>query len=139
MNTEPPNDAQGHFINIRWSAIVFATGLLTVWLWFCHELSFIALDYPLRLAGQRADYPASGSIPFFIGCGKALLLSLFKTSLVWGIPFALMLALVFVGFGVRSCRLRCALGIVLLFVPVGMPACFNVYQHLVWVKSVGGD
>jgi hypothetical protein len=110
-----------------------------VWCWFCFVMSSVALDYPLRRAGESAVYPASGTPAFFIGCAKALILVLVHTSFVWLIPFAIALFLLFWGLGVRRFRPRTLIGLSILILPITVSAGFQIYHHLLWVESVGGD
>ena len=123
----------------RWTGILFAIGLVMLWCWFSLVMSSIALDYPLRRAGESAFYPASGTPAFFIGCAKALFLVLVHTSFVWVIPFAIALSLIFWGLGVKRFRPRALIGLSILILPIIVSSGFRIHHHLLWVESVGGD
>ena len=95
------------------------TGILLVgvWCWFSHALTEVALDYPLRRAGENEIYPALGTLPFYGGCMRALLQVMMASSFVWVIPFVITLLLLFKAFAVTSWWSRCLLFLTPLILP----------------------
>ena len=46
----------------------------------------LALDYPIRRAGQSTEYPAWGTSAFYWNCIYQSILMLGATILLWGLP-----------------------------------------------------
>ena len=95
------------------------TGILLVgvWCWFSDTMTYLALDYPFRLAGRLAPYPPFGTLPFYGECMSALLRGMRVSCHVWGIPFLVSVLLLFKAFAVTSGWSRCLLFLTLLFLP----------------------
>ena len=98
-------------------------------------MTWVALDYPLRRAGEGDTHPALGSLAFYLGCVRELLVTLSITSYMWVILFILALCAVFVGFGVTSWRSRIFVSLVILILPITAFSLHAIYRHMKWAAN----
>ena len=71
---------------IRWIGILALLGLFGAWIWLSHVMVSLALDYPIRRAGESAEYPARGTPAFYWNCIYRSAQMLGITVFYWGIP-----------------------------------------------------
>ncbi len=135
MNETKPNSTIVPNGRYRW--VMFATKALIAvimiavfvgWCWLSWGVSSIALDYPLRRAGESADYPPLGTLAFYVGCAKALLAAHYLI-LIPGIPIGLAFATIFGNFGIKSWHARCLIISAVLLMPGAIFAPFKIYRY----------
>ncbi|MGV3661557.1 MAG: hypothetical protein ACO1TE_15325 [Prosthecobacter sp.] len=119
----------------RIACFFMAVLLLGMWCWFCEGISDVALDYPLRLAGQQASYPPFDTAAFYLNCVRALAEVFIVSSFAWAVPLMLTLALLFAGLRMRSWRRQALVSLVILIVPVTSFAAHSIYQSRNWHMS----
>lgn len=114
---------------------LLAIALLALWCWFSFGMSSLALDYPLRRAGENAEYPAFGTFAFFLGCGRALARVFTATSYIWLLPMGLALFLMFRGFALHSLRSRLLSSFAILTLPIICYASWDIHRHMQWARE----
>jgi hypothetical protein len=105
--------------------------LIGTWITMVKTLSNLALDYPLRRAGDSIEYPPAGTLPFYIGCGEALLGMAFIPVFV----LALALSLISAGLGVGRWRPRFLFSVALLILPVIAIGTHDVYAGVQFIRA----
>ena len=132
---QPENSTRAWDMNtgIKFLRAAIAVALIGILIWVFRELSPLALDYPFRRAGDSAEFPPLGTLPFYVGCAKAL----FGMGFVWMIVFvtAIALAFTFKGFKVASWRSRflASLGIIILSMTIS--AVYDIQQQMQWYRA----
>gem|GEM_PF-3272136 len=86
----------------------------------------LALDYPFRRAGDSAEYPPLGTLPFYVGCAKAL----FGMAFVWIIVFAIALAFTCRVFTEVSWRSRFFASLATLILLMTMSATYDIQRQM---------
>lgn len=95
--------------------------------------SELALDYPFRRAGENAEFPPVGTLPFYLGCVQALLGMLF----VWicTLVAAIALAFTFRAFTLVPWRVRFLNAVALLLMPMTLSAVFDIRRQVQWYEA----
>ncbi len=91
----------------------------------------LALDYPFRRAGESAEFPPLGTLPFYVGCAKAFLAHGFIIAFV--IAFAL--AFTFRAFTVSSWRSRFLASLAMLILLMTISASYDIHQQMQWYRA----
>lgn len=133
-NAAPITDASRRPFGIstvaRIVCALLAIVLLAVWCWFSFGMSSLALDYPLRRAGESAMYPAFGTLAFYLGCLRELARIFAFTSYMWILPMGLALFLMFRGFALHSLRSRLLSSFTILTLPIICYASWDIHRHM---------
>ncbi len=115
--------------------IILSILVLAGWGWLSEIGAELALDYPLRRAGESELFPALGTPAFYTNCAKALLDDLTGMLIIFGLPLALSLFYLLRNCGIKS---RLCILLVLAGVTIGPLACFGaleIHQHMSRVKE----
>lgn len=125
----------GTRIVIRIVCALLAIALLALWCWFSFGMSSLALDYPLRRAGESAEYPAFGTLAFYVGCLRGLARIFAIASYMWLLPMGLALFLMFRGFALHSLRSRLLSSLAILTLPIICYAAWDIHRHMQWARE----
>ncbi len=110
--------------------VAAAIALLCTWVCIAKTFCQLALDYPLRRAGDNDEFPPLGTLPFYIGCAQALL----GKNLLFIILFAVILAFIIKGCGVVSWRSRFLLSMMVLSLPIMAFGAHDIYSFMQYAK-----
>ena len=136
MDNEPepvlhPNDHRmSDSVGVRVLCSAVSVALFGVWFWLSRAFSSLSLDYPLRRAGENADYPALGTTEFYIGCLSALAEDVLFSMWLWAIPMALALGLAFRGFRITIWRWRLVLAVSVITLPSLLCGAYEIYRYM---------
>jgi hypothetical protein len=110
-----------------------AVSLSSFCLWIFRVLTPIALDYPFRRAGESAEFPPLGTLPFYVGCAKALLGML----VVWILAFIVAIALAFLlkVLTVASWRSRFFASLAMLILLMTLSATYDIHRQVQWYRE----
>ena len=141
IETEPaplfyPSDhrrADGVGVRLLCSAV--AITLFGVWIWFSTAIASLSLDYPLRRAGESAEFPALGTFAFYTNCLSELVGGVLITVWIWAIPMGLALTLAYRGFRITSWRWRIALACCVITLPTMLHGGYDIHHHMSWARE----
>ena len=112
----------------RATGLVFSLTLLGVWLWFCHDMVSLALDYPIRCAGLVRQHPPVGSAGFFLECTVEIGRMMFATSPYWLLPFSLVVLLLVRSLQIQATIWRVSVALGCLLLPLFLFACGEILR-----------
>lgn len=112
------------------TSVLLALGLLGCWIYLSRDFAFLALDYPLRRAGESDEYPALGTGAFYIGCASALLSTSVTMLIVFSVPLALVILMLVKSFGLKSRFLLYLATTMVLLVPVAAHGVALIRNHI---------
>ncbi len=131
-NSEMPSRTR---MIVRIVCALLAIALLALWCWFSFGMSSLALDYPLRRAGESAVYPAFGTVAFYVGCLRELARIFAFTSYMWVLPMGIALFLMFRGFALHSLRSRLLSSVAILTLPIICYTSWDIHRHMKWARE----
>jgi len=112
------------------TAVLLAMGLLGCWIYLSRDFAFLALDYPLRRAGESEEYPALGTVAFYMGCVSALLSVSVTMLILFSVPLVLVFLMLIKSFRLKSRFLLFLATSIVLLLPVATHGVVLVRNHI---------
>jgi hypothetical protein len=115
---------------IRVAGVLIALALIGVWIWFCEGIVGVALDYPVRRAGETVfGYPPRDTFAFYWNCTKVLAKYFAVMSPYWVVPLALALIALFYSLAIRSTTVRILITSMVLLGPIIGYSIYNIFFY----------
>ena len=117
-------------LTARVAGFLVALALIGVWIYFCDGVVGVALDYPVRRAGETVfGYHPRGTFAFYWNCTKVLTKGFAVMSPFWVVPLALALSALFYSLAIRSTTVRILITSVVLLGPIVGYAVYNIFFY----------
>jgi len=126
----PSDHRRSDSVGIRILCSAVSVALFAVWFWLSEAFSSLSLDYPLRRAGESAEYPALGTRAFYTNCLIQLSEGVLFTVWLWAIPMILALGLAFRGFRITIWRWRVVLAVSVITLPTLLYGAYDIYRYM---------
>jgi hypothetical protein len=111
------------------AATLLALVLIGAWVWYSDFGAEASLDYPLRRAGESAEYPARGTFVFYWKCLSEIA-TVFAFLLTFGaVPLLIALSALFYGCSIRSWATRSAIILIVLLMPLAVSAGYRILSR----------
>ena len=94
-------------------------------------LTPLALDYPFRRAGESAEFPPLGTLPFYVGCAKAM----FGVGCILALVIAIVLAFTFKFLTVASWWSRFLASLAMLILLMTLSGTYDIHLQMQWYRA----
>lgn len=108
-----------------------AVSLTSVCLLIFRVFTPLALDYPFRRAGESAEFPPLGTLPFYVGCAT----SVFGRGFIIALVIAVVLAFTLRAFTASSWSSRFLASLAMLILCMTISATYDIHQQMQWYRA----